>query len=426
MLDINLIKKEPENIKKKLQQKKFNIKIIDELIKLDDNLKKLMQKQQTINAERNEKSKLIAELIKNKSPEKEIIIIKNDVNAMKLTLDKINAELSQLEITIRNETMVIPNICDDSVPFGTDEKENKEIKKFMQPTKFDFAPIPHWDLGEKLNLFLPEIATKITGSRFITYYNQGAKLYRALQQFTLDANIEKGFIEVLPQVIVNSDSLLGSGQLPKFAEDLFKLENLNYYLSPTAEVQLTSIYRNTIIDHKQLPIKLTANTPCFRSEAGSAGKDTRGVIRLHQFHKTELMCYSFPETSFEVLEMMTSQAESILEALELPYRRIVLCTGDTGFSAAKTYDIEVWLPSYNDYKEISSCSNCTDFQARRAKIRFKDQDGNNKLVHTLNGSSLAIDRLWVAVVENYQNKDGSITIPKVLQSYMRGQTKITL
>lgn len=244
-----------------------------------------------------------------------------------------------------------------------------------------------------------------------------------MQQFTLDKNISANYIEVLPPAIINADSLYASGQLPKFEEDLFKLNVSNYYLSPTAEVQLTSIYRDEIIEKKKLPIRLTANTPCFRSEAGSAGRDTRGAIRLHQFYKTELMCYSLPEESFSILEEMTQQAESILEALKLPYRRIVLCSGDTGFSSAKTYDIEVWLPSYNQYKEISSCSNCTDFQARRAKIRFKD-DEKNRLVHTLNGSSLAIDRLWVAVVENYQNADGTITVPEALVPYMGGLKSI--
>lgn len=419
MLDINLLKKETQSIKQKLKNRNVKIDVIDHLIDLDNKLKMIMKQQQQINAIKNEKSNQISQLIKDKKNTEIIDAIKIEVSNYKNELDAINTELSSLQSEISNYIDTIPNICDDSVPIGKDETFNKELKKFLTPTKFDFSPIPHWILGEKLKLFLPEIATKITGSRFITYINQGARLYRALQQFTLDENIKAGFIEVLPQVVVNSNSLYSSGQLPKFKEDLFKLENTDYYLSPTAEVQLLNIHRNTIIPSESLPIKFTANTACFRSEAGSAGRDTRGVIRLHQFHKTELMCYTKPDKSYEMLEEITSQAEKILELLKLPYRRIVLCTGDTGFSSSKTYDIEVWLPSYNDYKEISSCSNCVDFQARRAKIRYSENN-ENMLVHTLNGSSLAIDRLWVAVVENYQTEDGSIIIPDQLIPYMNG------
>lgn len=419
MLDINLLKKETQSIKQKLKNRNVKIDVIDHLIDLDNKLKMIMKQQQQINAIKNEKSNQISQLIKDKKNTEIIDAIKTEVSNYKNELDAINTELSSLQSEISNYIDTIPNICDDSVPIGKDETFNKELKKFLTPTKFDFSPIPHWILGEKLKLFLPEIATKITGSRFITYINQGARLYRALQQFTLDENIKAGFIEVLPQVVVNSNSLYSSGQLPKFKEDLFKLENTDYYLSPTAEVQLLNIHRNTIIPSESLPIKFTANTACFRSEAGSAGRDTRGVIRLHQFHKTELMCYTKPDKSYEMLEEITSQAEKILELLKLPYRRIVLCTGDTGFSSSKTYDIEVWLPSYNDYKEISSCSNCVDFQARRAKIRYSENN-ENMLVHTLNGSSLAIDRLWVAVVENYQTEDGSIIIPDQLIPYMNG------
>lgn len=419
MLDINLLKKETQSIKQKLKNRNVKIDVIDHLIDLDNKLKMIMKQQQQINAIKNEKSNQISQLIKDKKNTEIIDAIKIEVSNYKNELDAINTELSSLQSEISNYIDTIPNICDDSVPIGKDETFNKELKKFLTPTKFDFSPIPHWILGEKLKLFLPEIATKITGSRFITYINQGARLYRALQQFTLDENIKAGFIEVLPQVVVNSNSLYSSGQLPKFKEDLFKLENTDYYLSPTAEVQLLNIHRNTIIPSESLPIKFTANTACFRSEAGSAGRDTRGVIRLHQFHKTELMCYTKPDKSYEMLEEITSQAEKILELLKLPYRRIVLCTGDTGFSSSKTYDIEVWLPSYNDYKEISSCSNCVDFQARRAKIRYSENN-ENMLVHTLNGSSLAIDRLWVAVVENYQTEDGEIIIPDQLIPYMNG------
>lgn len=425
MLDINLLKKETQLIKQKLKNRNVNINTIDFLIDSDNKLKLLMQKRQEINTIKNEKSAQIATLIKDKNKADIINKIKQEVSTLKIELETISSEITILESEISKHIDDIPNVCDDSVPIGKDETSNKELKKFLTPTKFSFTPIPHWTLGEKLKLFLPEVATKITGSRFITYIDQGARLYRALQQFTLDENIKAGFIEVLPQVIVNDVSLYSSGQLPKFKDDLFKLENCDYYLSPTAEVQLLNIHRNTIIPGESLPIKFTANTACFRSEAGSAGRDTRGVIRLHQFHKTELMCYTKPDKSYEMLEEITSQAENILELLKLPYRRIVLCTGDTGFSSSKTYDIEVWLPSYDDYKEISSCSNCIDFQARRAKIRYSENN-ENMLVHTLNGSSLAIDRLWVAVVENYQTEDGSIIVPEKLISYMNGIKVIKL
>ncbi|MGL4948570.1 MAG: serine--tRNA ligase [Mycoplasma sp.] len=424
MLDINFIRNNPEIAKKKLSDKKIDPAKIDRILELDISNRKLMNEEQLLNSQRNEKSQLVSKLMKEKQIE-DAEKVKLEVSKMKGEIDSIKEQLAVVNEELTSFLESIPNFSHDSVAIGKDENDNVEIKKFMTPTKFDFEPIPHWDLGEKLNLFLPEIATKITGARFIAYYNMGARLYRALQQFTLDKNTAANFVEVLPQAIVNQESLYCSSNLPKFAEDLFKIENSNYYLSPTAEVQLVNIYRNTIIDGQKLPIKLTANTPCFRSEAGSAGRDTRGVIRLHQFHKTEMVCFSKPESSYELLEEMTCQAESILEALELPYRRIMLCTGDSGFASSMTYDIEVWLPSYNDYKEISSCSNCESFQARRGKIRYKDEDNKNQLVHTLNGSSIAIDRLWVAVVENYQNHDGSITIPKALIPYMAGTTKIS-
>lgn len=423
MFDINLIRNKNEKILKKIKDRGFDISKIDQIIKDDEEIRMLLTNQQDLSAKRNSLSSEISSLIKDNNKDK-IDIIKNEVSAIKESIEKLENKINILKLNIKSNLELIPNICDDSVPIGKDEKENIVIKKFSEPNKFSFDPKAHWDLGENLDLFIPSISTKITGSRFITYWKEGARLYRALQQFTLNENICSGFVEVLPQVIINDDSLYGTGQLPKFKDDLFKLENSDYYLSPTAEVQLTNIFRDTILKESDLPKKMTANTACFRSEAGSAGRDTRGVIRLHQFHKTELVIISHPDKSEENLEIITRQAESILEKLKLPYRRLLLCSGDTGFSSNKTYDIEVWLPSYNDYKEISSCSNCLDFQARRSKIRYKDNDGTNKFVHTLNGSSLAIDRLWVAVVENYQNSDGSITIPDILQQYMNGHKKI--
>lgn len=415
MLDLNLIRNDFENTKKKLEDKKYDTKNLNVLKDLDIISRELSTNIQQLNAQKNIKSSEISIFIKNNQID-ELNICKSEVTKIKKQIDNLQNELNIYSEKMMNILSYIPNLSDDSVPVGKDESDNLEIKKFSTPTKFNFEPLAHWDIAKNKKLFLANESAKITGSRFALYYNQGAKLYRALQQFTLDQNSNAGFIEVFPQSIINEKSLFGTSQFPKFKEDVFKIENSNYYLSPTAEVQLTNIYRDSIID-QELPVCLTANTTCFRSEAGSAGRDTRGVIRLHQFSKTELVIFSNPKTSFDELERITRQAESILELLELPYRRILLCTGDSGFSSAKTYDIEVWLPSYNDYKEISSCSNCLDFQSRRAMIRFKEDD-NSKYVHTLNGSSLAIDRLWVAVVENYQDKEGNIKIPKVLQSYM--------
>lgn len=415
MLDLNLIRNDFENTKKKLEDKKYDTKNLNVLKDLDIISRELSTNIQQLNAQKNIKSSEISIFIKNNQID-ELNICKSEVTKIKKQIDNLQNELNIYSEKMMNILSYIPNLSDDSVPVGKDESDNLEIKKFSTPTKFNFEPLAHWDIAKNKKLFLANESAKITGSRFALYYNQGAKLYRALQQFTLDQNSNAGFIEVFPQSIINEQSLFGTSQFPKFKEDVFKIENSNYYLSPTAEVQLTNIYRDSIID-QELPVCLTANTTCFRSEAGSAGRDTRGVIRLHQFSKTELVVFSNPKTSFDELERITRQAESILELLELPYRRILLCTGDSGFSSAKTYDIEVWLPSYNDYKEISSCSNCLDFQSRRAMIRFKEDD-NSKYVHTLNGSSLAIDRLWVAVVENYQDKEGNIKIPKVLQSYM--------
>lgn len=417
MFNINLIRDDLTQIKKKLKNRQYDISTLDVIKEKDIELREYKSSLQKLNELRNKRSSQISEYIKLKKNDL-VNKLKDEVAKYKIDIEELTQKITLLENEINELLSYIPNICDDSVPVGKDENDNKEIKKWGNPTKFDFKPLAHWDLAKNRNLFLTDEAAKITGSRFVIYVNDGARLYRALQQFTLDKNIKNGYIEVLPQVIINNESLYGTSQLPKFANDVFKLDNLNYYLSPTAEVQLTNLYRNTIVDSKLLPIKLTANTPCFRSEAGSAGRDTRGAIRLHQFYKTEIVVISNSEDSFIHLENITMQAESILEELELPYRRVLLCTGDTGFSSAKTFDIEVWLPSYNNYKEISSCSNCLDFQARRTKIRYKDKNGNTQLVHTLNGSSLAIDRLWVAIVENYQNSDGSITIPKALIKYM--------
>ena len=419
MLDITRIRKEPDVIKKALSRRNPDwVKDIDEIIKIDKNYRDLLGQTEKLSAKRNSISKDIAKA-KSSNDEKTAENLQKQVAQIKKDAAELEKQASIFEKKLKEKMLSIPNLPHESVPTGKDETENKEIHKWSEPTKFDFKPKAHWDLAVEDGLVDFERAVKLTGTRFTCYTKYGAKLLRALIQYTLDSNSAAGFQEMLPAVILNANSLTGTGQLPKFEEDLFKLTN-GYYLSPTAEVQLTNYFGNEILPVKKLPIRFTANTCCFRSEAGSAGKDTKGVIRQHQFYKTEMVILANPKNSYEQHEYMTRQAEKLLEGLKLPYRRIILCTGDMGFGSCKTYDIEVWLPSYNSYKEISSCSNCEDFQARRMMLRFKDEDGQNKYVHTLNGSGLAIDRLWAAVVENYQQKDGSIKIPEPLQKYMNG------
>ncbi len=329
-------------------------------------------------------------------------------------------ELKTLQDTILQASLAMPNLPDDSVPAGNDENDNVEIRKWGTPRTFDFDIKDHSDLGEALGLLDFELASKLTGSRFSTLKGQLAKLNRALVHFMLNTHLERGYTEMYVPYMVNADSLQGTGQLPKFEEDLFKLRGeKDYYLIPTSEVPLTNTVRDTILNDNDLPIKLTAHTPCFRSEAGSAGRDTRGLIRQHQFEKVEMVQIVHPDKSMDALEEMTAQAEFVLQQLGLPYRVIVLCGGDMGFSAVKTYDIEVWLPSQDTYREISSCSNCGDFQARRMQARFKTKDSKKtELVHTLNGSGLAVGRTLLAIMENYQNADGTITVPEVLRPYM--------
>lgn len=419
MLDINYLRRNCEEAKNKLakRNKKWG-DLIDKIITKDKKYLELLSEIEKINAKKNIANKQINNFFaQHKNNEaKKIIKEMVDINTKIIESEQLSKKLKD---EINTLLLSIPNLPDNSVPVGLDEKDNQVVKKWSLPTLFTFEPKPHWILGKINNLIDFEHAIKITSTRFTCYTNYGAKLLRALIQYTLDKNTEAGFIEYLPAVILNRNALIGTGQLPKFEQDLFKLTN-GFFLSPTAECQLTNYHANEILSLKQLPIQLTANTCCFRSEAGSAGKDTKGVIRQHQFYKTEMVIISNPKDSWMKHEFMTRQAEKILEGLKLPYRRIVLCTGDMGFSAAKTYDIEVWLPSYNSYKEISSCSNCIDFQARRMKMRFKDKDGKNKYVHTLNGSGLAIDRLWAAIIENYQQADGSIAIPNALQPYLNG------
>jgi len=328
-------------------------------------------------------------------------------------------DVKAVEESFREILEGIPNLPHESVPVGSSEADNVEIRRVGEPRHFDFEPKAHWDLGPELGILDLERAAKVTGARFAVYWGLGARLERALINFMLDVHTrEHGYTEVLPPFMVNSASLFGTGQLPKFAQDQFKLENSDYWLIPTAEVPVTNLYRNETLEGERLPVKLCAYTPCFRSEAGSYGRDVRGIIRQHQFQKVELVKFAHPDHSYDELENLTADAEDILRRLGLPFRTVVLSTGDTGFSAAKTYDIEVWLPGQNAYKEISSCSNYEAFQARRASIRFKSAKGKGEFIHTLNGSGLAVGRTWVAIVENYQQSDGSVVVPEVLRPYV--------
>jgi seryl-tRNA synthetase len=347
--------------------------------------------------------------------------VSSEIKAQEILLTKIEDELNPL-------LMLIPNMPHGSVPIGKDEKDNPEIRKWGEIREMDFEPLAHWELGEKLGILDFARASKLAGARFSLYRGQGARLERALINFMLDIHTtQHGYLEVLPPFMVNSASMTGTGQLPKFKEDLFKIHGWDLWLIPTAEVPVTNIHREEILPEEALPVYYVAYTPCFRSEAGSYGKDTRGLIRQHQFNKVELVKFSSPGSSYEELEKLTSDAEEILKRLELPYRVISLCTGDLGFSAAKTYDIEVWLPGQKVYREISSCSNFEDFQARRAGIRYKKKGGSGtELLHTLNGSGLAVGRTFVAILENYQRKDGVVDIPEALKPYMGGMDSITL
>ena len=343
---------------------------------------------------------------------------REQVRAKKERIAFLDAEVKSLDVAFRDLLAGIPNVPHESVPAGKDSEDNVEVRRVGQPRQFDFEPKAHWDLGPELGILDLERAAKITGARFALYWGLGAKLERALINFMLDVHTrEHGYTEVLPPFLVNSASLFGTGQLPKFKEDLFKCEGHDLWLIPTAEVPVTNIYRDETLDADALPIKLCAYTPCFRSEAGSYGRDVRGIIRQHQFQKVELVKFTRPEESYDELEKLTADAEDILRRLDLPFRTVVLCTGDTGFSSAKTYDIEVWLPGQNAYKEISSCSNFEAFQARRAGIRFKSGK-KSEFVHTLNGSGLAVGRTWVAIIENCQQKDGSVVVPEALRPYL--------
>ncbi|MDZ5608172.1 serine--tRNA ligase [Bacillus pseudomycoides] len=419
MLDVKVLRANFEETKKKLMNRGGEFLELDKFEELDQKRRELLVEVEELKNKRNEVSELISKLKREKQDANELI------NEMRKVGDKIKTlddELRNAEEELNSILLALPNIPNETVPIGASEDDNVEIRKWGEIKEFSFEAKPHWEVADKLGLLDFERAAKVTGSRFVYYNGLGARLERAVANFMLDLHVEEhGYTEVIPPFIVNSDSLLGTGQFPKFKEDVFTLEDTDYSLIPTAEVPLANYYRDEILNGEELPINFTAHTPCFRSEAGSAGRDTRGLIRQHQFSKVEMVKYTVPEESYNELEKLTANAERVLQLLQLPYRVITLCTADMAFPAAKTYDIEVWLPSYGVYREISSCSNCEDFQARRAGIRFRRTQGAKpEFVHTLNGSGLAIGRTVAAILENYQQEDGSVVIPEVLRSYMGG------
>lgn len=428
MLDIQLLRNDLAGVAARLATRGFELDTAA-FEQLENQRKALQVQSEEAQAKVNTLSKQIGELMKQGKRE-EAEAVKAEVAQIKALQEQLNQDLPRVQAALDDLLLRIPNLPHSSVPVGKDETENVEVRKVGTPRSFDFEVKDHVDLGAALGLDF-EKAAELSGARFSLMKGKVARLHRALAQFMLDTHTQQhGYTECYTPYIVSDAALLGTGQLPKFAEDLFHVtrggdeSKLSQYLIPTAEVTLTNIVRDTIVAEKDLPLKFTAHSPCFRSEAGSHGKDTRGLIRQHQFDKVEMVQVVQPENSYAALEEMVSHAENILKLLELPYRVITLCTGDMGFGAAKTYDLEVWVPAQNTYREISSCSNCEDFQARRMKARFKDENGKNRLVHTLNGSGLAVGRTLVAVLENHQNADGSINIPAALQPYMGGVTKL--
>ncbi|MCR2044353.1 serine--tRNA ligase [Anaerosalibacter massiliensis] len=423
MLDIKMIRKNPELVKKGIA-KLSGEHNIDEVIKLDEKRREILVKLEEMKSQQNKVSK---EIPKMKKEAKDVSELLKEMKELSSNIKNMDVEVKEIDKDLKNLLLGIPNIPHDDVPEGKTDEDNVEIRKWGEPTKFSFEPKAHWDLGIELNILDFERASKITGARFSIFRNKGALLQRALINFMLDLHtIDQDYMEMLTPFMVNRNSMTGTGQLPKFEEDAFSVPSKDYFLVPTAEVPVTNLHRNEILNEDELPIYYTAYTPCFRQEAGSAGRDTRGLIRNHQFDKVELVKFVKPEGSYDELEKLTNDAEEVLKKLGLPYRVVNLCTGDLGFSSAKTYDIEVWMPSYNRYVEISSCSNFEDFQARRANIRFRRKE-NKKIeyAHTLNGSGLAVGRTFAALVENYQQEDGSILIPEVLRPYMRGMERIT-
>ena len=421
MLDIKRIRQETEDVKARVRKRGDDASVIDEIINLDEKRRELIQQTEALKSKRNKASEEIAQKKRNKENADDAIQAMRDVGE---EISAIDQQLNETEAAFKDKMSRVANLIHDDVPVGKDDTENVEIRKTGTPREFDFDVKAHWDILDDLEMADFERAARVSGARFVFLTGEGARLERALMNFMLDVHGKNGYREMMTPQIVKSEAMFGTGQLPKFEDDLFKIDGEAMYTIPTSEVTLTNFHREETLAGDTLPKKFTAQTACFRSEAGSAGRDTRGLIRLHQFNKVEMVRIEHPERSWDALEEMTEHAENILNLLDIPHRTVLLCTGDIGFGSAKTYDVEVWLPSYNDYKEISSISNMTDFQARRANIKFKqDKDAKPEFVHTLNGSGLAVGRTMAAIIENYQNEDGTVTVPEVLVPYLGG-TKV--
>lgn len=422
MLDLKRIRNDFDEVKAGLARRGEDYDL-EGVVGLDEKRREILQEVEQLKSKQNTVSKEIPKL---KKAGEDVSSIMNEMKELSKRIKEMDGNLKKVEEELKTRLLAIPNIPNPEVPIGDSDEDNVEIRKWGQPREFDFKFKAHWDVGTDLNILDFETAAKVTGARFTFYRGLGAKLERALISFMLDLHVEKhGYTEILPPYMVNRDSMTGTGQLPKFEEDAFKVENNGYFLIPTAEVPVTNMYREDILDGEQLPIKHVAYSACFRAEAGSAGRDTRGLIRQHQFNKVELVKFAHPDHSYEELEKLTNDAEEVLQLLGLPYRVVKICTGDLGFTAAKKYDLEVWMPSYNRYVEISSCSNFEDFQARRANIRFRPAPKEKaQFVHTLNGSGVAIGRTVAAILENEQQEDGSVIIPEKLRPYMGGLEKI--
>ncbi len=429
MLDIKLIRENLDWAKDKLGRRGVKPEELDKLVKIDADRREELNRSEQLKAERNKVSKEIAEIKRNKQDASAAVQKMREVGQEIKELDEKVAELTEKQNYI---LLRLPNFPDDSDPIGPDESYNEEVRKWHEPTKLDFKPKAHWELGTDLDILDWDRGAKVSGARFVYYKGAGALLERAVFNFFLDENTKEGYTEVIPPYLVNDESMQGTGQFPKFREDVYTIVDnddpdkpLDLTLIPTAEVPLVNYFRDEIIHADKLPINVTALSPAFRSEAGSAGRDTRGLIRMHEFRKVEMVKICKPEESWNELDKLTNNAEHLLQKLNLPYHVVALSTGDASFTSAKTYDLEVWMPAQDKYREISSCSNCTDFQARRAQIRYRDEDGKLHLAHTLNGSGLAVGRTVAAILENYQNEDGTVTVPEVLVPYMNGMKKIT-
>ncbi|MEI3611092.1 serine--tRNA ligase [Pseudogracilibacillus sp. SO30301A] len=422
MLDRKLLRNNFEEVKEKLTHRGEDLSELDNFVQLDQRRRGIITEVEELKAKRNETSKQISVMKREKKDASSLIQEMQEVGNKIKNLDN---ELEKVDNKLEHVMLSIPNIPHESVPVGEDEDDNVEVRKWGEKPNFSFEPQPHWDIATNLDIVDFERAAKVTGSRFVFYKGLGARLERALLSFMMDLHAdEHGYVEMIPPYLINRKSLTGTGQLPKFEEDAFLIEEWDYFLIPTAEVPVTNYYRDEILKEIELPKKYVAYSACFRSEAGSAGRDTRGLIRQHQFNKVELVNFVKPEDSYATLEELTNQAEKVLQLLNLTYRVMSMCTGDLGFTAAKKYDIEVWIPAQETYREISSCSNFEDFQARRAGIRFRNSEGKLEYVHTLNGSGLAIGRTVTAIIENYQQEDGSVVIPEVLRAYMGGKEVI--